>query len=130
MLELFPDGFAEVDGADATELVAFTDEAGAERFRARFENVRVETVPEAPAGGSAVATMPRSGPGWRATWATLRNLAPFQGAGHFVTRNPGVSLRSTPGYGLASLRDECRRLPGFRGRLANLLAAPWRGAVS
>ena len=33
------------------------------------------------------------------------NLAPLQGAGHYVTLNPGVSLRSTPGYGLASLRD-------------------------
>ena len=40
MLELFPEGFAELDGAEATELVAFTDEAGAERLRARFgENV-------------------------------------------------------------------------------------------
>ena len=47
MLELFPDGFAEVDGdADASELVAFTDEAGAERLRARFGHVRVEPVPQ------------------------------------------------------------------------------------
>src|SRR5258707_9388229 len=33
------------------------------------------------------------------------NLAPLQGAGHLFARNPGVSLRSTPGYGLTSLRD-------------------------
>jgi ribosomal protein L11 methyltransferase len=46
MLELFPDGFAEQDRADATELVAFTDEAGAERLRARFGDVRVEPVPD------------------------------------------------------------------------------------
>jgi hypothetical protein len=32
-------------------------------------------------------------------------LAPFQGAGRFGALVPGVSLRSTPGYGLASLRD-------------------------
>jgi hypothetical protein len=30
-------------------------------------------------------------------------LAPLQGAGHLLAWNPGVSLRSTPGYGLASL---------------------------
>jgi ribosomal protein L11 methyltransferase len=46
MLELFPDGFAEVGGADVTELVAFTDEAGAERLRGRFGDVRVEPVPD------------------------------------------------------------------------------------
>jgi ribosomal protein L11 methyltransferase len=46
MLELFPEGFAELAGPDATELVAFTDEAGAERLQARFEDVRVEAVPE------------------------------------------------------------------------------------
>ena len=45
MLELFPEGFAEVDGADASELVAFTDEAGAHQLRARFGDVRVEPVP-------------------------------------------------------------------------------------
>jgi ribosomal protein L11 methyltransferase len=45
MLELFPEGFAELSGAEATELVAFTDEAGAERLRARFNEVRVEVVP-------------------------------------------------------------------------------------
>ena len=46
MLELFPEGFAESSGAEATELVAFTDQAGAERLRARFDEVRVETVPD------------------------------------------------------------------------------------
>jgi ribosomal protein L11 methyltransferase len=46
MLELFPEGFAEQDGSAATELVAFTDEAGAERLRARFGHVRVEPVPD------------------------------------------------------------------------------------
>jgi ribosomal protein L11 methyltransferase len=46
MLDLFPEGFAELSGAEATELVAFTDEAGAERLRARFDEVRVEVVPD------------------------------------------------------------------------------------
>jgi ribosomal protein L11 methyltransferase len=46
MLELFPEGFAELSGAEATELVAFTDEAGAERLHARFDDVRVEAVPD------------------------------------------------------------------------------------
>ena len=46
MLELFPEGFAEAEGAEATELAAFTDEAGAQRFRARFGDVRVEAVPD------------------------------------------------------------------------------------
>jgi hypothetical protein len=38
--------------------------------------------------------------------AAKGDLAPFQGAVDFAARDPGVSLRSTPGYGLASLRDE------------------------
>ena len=46
MLELFPEGFAELGGAEVTELVAFTNEVGAERLRARFDEVRVETVPD------------------------------------------------------------------------------------
>ena len=46
MLELFPEGFAELSGAEVTELVAFTNEVGAERLRARFDEVRVETVPD------------------------------------------------------------------------------------
>ena len=46
MLELFPEGFAELSGAETTELVAFTDEAGAERLCARFDDVRVEAVPD------------------------------------------------------------------------------------
>ncbi len=46
MLELFPEGLAEFGDAEATELVAFTDEAGAERLRARFGDVRVEAVPD------------------------------------------------------------------------------------
>jgi ribosomal protein L11 methyltransferase len=45
MLELFPEGFAEVEGVEATELVAFTDEDGAERLSARFGDVRVERAP-------------------------------------------------------------------------------------
>jgi ribosomal protein L11 methyltransferase len=46
MLELFPEGFAESGGPEATELVAFTDEAGADRLRAMFGDVRVEFVPD------------------------------------------------------------------------------------
>ena len=36
MLELFPEGFEEVDDADGVELVAYTDGAGQERFAAVF----------------------------------------------------------------------------------------------
>ena len=46
MIELFPEGFAESVGADGPELVAFTDEAGADELRARFGDVRVEPVPD------------------------------------------------------------------------------------
>jgi len=46
MLELFPEGFAELAGPEATELVAFTDGAGAERLRARFGDALVEPVPD------------------------------------------------------------------------------------
>jgi ribosomal protein L11 methyltransferase len=46
MIELFPEGYAESRHGDEVELAAFTDDAGAERLRARFGNVRVEPVPE------------------------------------------------------------------------------------
>ena len=46
MLELFPEGFAEVEGKEATELVAFTDEAGAARLCARLGDGRVEAGPD------------------------------------------------------------------------------------
>jgi ribosomal protein L11 methyltransferase len=46
MLELFPQGFAEVRDGDSVELAAFTDEAGAARLQAAFGGVRVEAVPE------------------------------------------------------------------------------------
>jgi ribosomal protein L11 methyltransferase len=46
MLELFPEGFAEAGDGDSVELAAFTDEAGAERLRARFARARVEPVPD------------------------------------------------------------------------------------
>jgi ribosomal protein L11 methyltransferase len=46
MLELFPEGYAEQADGDSTELTAFTDEAGAERLRARFGEALVERVPE------------------------------------------------------------------------------------
>ena len=46
MLELFPEGFAELEGEEATELVAYTDEDGAELLRARFGEARVEPVPD------------------------------------------------------------------------------------
>ena len=67
------------------------------------------------------------------------NLAPFQGAGHLLAPNPGVSLRSTPGYGLASLRDGLsnenvarmdfahpgmKRSTALRGGFAMLVALP------
>ena len=45
MLELFPEGFEEVDGADGVELVAYTDGAGQERFAAVFGAVAGRDVP-------------------------------------------------------------------------------------
>jgi ribosomal protein L11 methyltransferase len=44
MLELFPEGFAEERLADGVELVAFTDEAGAERLRGAFGAVKSSRV--------------------------------------------------------------------------------------
>ena len=44
MLELFPEGFAEGLRGGAVELVAFTDEAGAELLRARFGDVETRPV--------------------------------------------------------------------------------------
>jgi ribosomal protein L11 methyltransferase len=45
MLELFPEGFEEVDGHDGVELVAYTDGAGQERFAAVFGAVAGRDVP-------------------------------------------------------------------------------------
>ena len=45
MLELFPEGYVESRDGDSIELVAFTDEAGVERMRASYGDVRVEPVP-------------------------------------------------------------------------------------
>jgi ribosomal protein L11 methyltransferase len=44
MLELFPEGFEEVDGADGIELVAYTDSSGEERLWHSFGGVRGEDV--------------------------------------------------------------------------------------
>jgi ribosomal protein L11 methyltransferase len=44
MLELFPQGFLEERRGDAVELVAFTDEAGADRLSERFGRVATEPV--------------------------------------------------------------------------------------
>jgi ribosomal protein L11 methyltransferase len=46
MLELFPDGFEEVDAADGIELAAYTDAGGEERMWAAFGAGRAETVCE------------------------------------------------------------------------------------
>jgi ribosomal protein L11 methyltransferase len=45
MLELFPEGFEELDHADGLELVAYTDDAGEERLWAAFGEVTAEDVP-------------------------------------------------------------------------------------
>jgi ribosomal protein L11 methyltransferase len=45
MIELFPDGFEELDHPDAVELVAYTDAGGEERLWAAFGEVRSEEVP-------------------------------------------------------------------------------------
>src|SRR5439155_16921179 len=44
MLELFPEGFEEVDHADGIELVAYTDSAGEERLWHAFGGARAEDV--------------------------------------------------------------------------------------
>lgn len=46
MIELFPQGFEEVDKAQGTELAAYTDAAGEERFWAFFGNGRSADVEE------------------------------------------------------------------------------------
>jgi ribosomal protein L11 methyltransferase len=46
MLELFPEGCVEQRRGEETELVAFTDETGVERFRSKFGDVLVEPVPD------------------------------------------------------------------------------------
>jgi ribosomal protein L11 methyltransferase len=44
MLELFPEGFEELDHPDGLELVAYTDDAGEERLWAAFGEVAAEEV--------------------------------------------------------------------------------------
>ena len=44
MLELFPDGFEELDGPDSVELVAYTDPGGEERLWHAFGGARGEDV--------------------------------------------------------------------------------------
>jgi ribosomal protein L11 methyltransferase len=44
MLELFPEGFEELDHADGVELVAYTDASGEERLWAAFGKVAAEDV--------------------------------------------------------------------------------------
>jgi ribosomal protein L11 methyltransferase len=44
MLELFPQGFEEIDHPDGLELVAYTDDAGEERLWAAFGEVRADDV--------------------------------------------------------------------------------------
>jgi ribosomal protein L11 methyltransferase len=46
MLELFPQGFEESDGADGVELAAYTDSAGEERLWSVFGGVRTNDVAE------------------------------------------------------------------------------------
>jgi ribosomal protein L11 methyltransferase len=45
MLELFPQGFEEIEHVDGLELVAYTDDAGEERLWAAFGEVRADDVP-------------------------------------------------------------------------------------
>jgi ribosomal protein L11 methyltransferase len=46
MIELFPEGFEEVDSQDGVELAAYTDPAGEERLWAAFGGARSDTVEE------------------------------------------------------------------------------------
>jgi len=45
MLELFPQGFEEIEHPDGLELIAYTDDAGEERLWAAFGEVRGDEVP-------------------------------------------------------------------------------------
>ncbi len=45
MLELFPQGFEEIEHSDGLELIAYTDDAGEERLWAAFGEVRGDEVP-------------------------------------------------------------------------------------
>jgi ribosomal protein L11 methyltransferase len=45
MIELFPQGFEELDHSDGVELAAYTDPGGEERLRAAFAGVVAEQVP-------------------------------------------------------------------------------------
>jgi ribosomal protein L11 methyltransferase len=45
MIELFPDGFEEVEHPDGVELAAYTDPGGEEQIRAAFGGVAAEQVP-------------------------------------------------------------------------------------
>ena len=45
MLELFPQGFEEIEHSDGLELVAYTDDAGEERLWAAFGEVRADPAP-------------------------------------------------------------------------------------
>ncbi|HZE29456.1 MAG TPA: 50S ribosomal protein L11 methyltransferase [Gaiellaceae bacterium] len=45
MLDLFPQGFEEIEHSDGLELVAYTDDAGEERLWAAFGEVRADEVP-------------------------------------------------------------------------------------
>ena len=59
LLALHPEGFAENPRADEVELVAYTDEAGADRLRASFGDVRTELV----------------APGWEEEWKRFHEPA-------------------------------------------------------
>jgi ribosomal protein L11 methyltransferase len=59
MLALHPEGFAEQPGDDGVELVAYTDEAGADQLRASFGDVRTEPV----------------APGWEEEWKRFHEPA-------------------------------------------------------
>jgi ribosomal protein L11 methyltransferase len=58
MLELFPEGFEEVDHADGVELVAYTDPSGEERLWHAFS-------------GSAIPTAEDVAEGWEERWRTF-----------------------------------------------------------
>lgn len=45
MLELFPQGFEEIEDHEGVELVAYTDAGGEERLRAVFEGARTADIP-------------------------------------------------------------------------------------
>jgi ribosomal protein L11 methyltransferase len=113
MLELFPEGFEELDHPDGLELVAYTDDAGEERLWAAFGEVAAEEL--APGWEERWREFHRPvrvgdlwiGPPWESPPAGVEAIVidpgrAFGTGGHATTR---LSLELLPGVERGSLLD-------------------------